>query len=412
MADPLAIWLYGRQVAVVERERKDRLRLSYTEDALATYESGTPLLSLTMPLTQDRYPNGVTRAFLDGLLPEGESRQAIAADLDLPASDVFGLLAALGRDCAGALIVQTQGEPPPPTPTTRTAEPLGADDLAELIANLRSAPLGVGRNVRLSLAGVQEKLLLTRMPDGGWGRPVGGTPSTHILKPEVERFRSTVENEAFCMRIAKHLGLPVANVETIAVDGRPVLVVQRYDRIVDPDGTVRRIHQEDFCQALGLAPDRKYEQDAGPTLARLAKILQEVADLSASETLLRAVTLNVALGNCDAHGKNFSLLHTESGILRLAPLYDLLSTRLYPVDDKLAMYVDSVQKADRVTADRIVNEATHWGFGRTAAEAVVADALDRLPAAVATAGGETDGLPTELLELVGRRIDRLRNVTL
>jgi serine/threonine-protein kinase HipA len=412
VAAQLAIWLYGHQVAVVERERNNRLRLSYTEDALAIYEGGTPLLSLAFPLTRDRYPNGATRAFLDGLLPEGEPRRAIAADLDLPASDVFGLLAALGKDCAGALVIQPEDDPPPPTPTTRTAQPLSADDLGELIANLRSAPLGIDRTVRLSLAGVQEKLLLTRMPDGAWGRPVEGTPSTHILKPEIERFANTVENEAFCMRIAKYVGLSVADIETIIVDERPVLVVERYDRVVDTDGTVHRVHQEDFCQALGLPPEKKYEQDAGPTLTRVARILQDVADPAAPETLLRALTLNVALGNCDAHGKNFSLLHTESGVLRLAPLYDLLSTRLYPLDDKLAMYVDSVQKADRVTADRIVNEAIRWGMTRRSAEEIVSDSLDRLPAAVSGAAGEIDGLPPMLPELVSKRVDQLRSSTL
>ena len=408
MITALTIWLYGHQVAVVEKERKNRLRLSYTEEALATHEGGTPLLSLAFPLTRDRFPNGVTRAFLDGLLPEGEPRRAIAEDLELPASDVFGLLAALGQDCAGALVILPEGEPPPPAPTTRTAEPLSADDLGELVANLRSAPLGIDRNVRLSLAGVQEKLLLTRLPDATWGRPVGGTPSTHILKPEIERFQSTVENEAFCMRVASHLGLAVAKVETILVDERPVLVVERFDRSVDPDGTIHRAHQEDLCQALAVAPDKKYEQDGGPTLARIARVLQDVADAAAPSTLLRAATLNVALGNCDAHGKNFSLLHTESGALRLAPLYDLLSTRLYPLDEKLAMYVDSVQRADRVTADRLVNEAVRWGLSTRSAEEAVFDLLDRLPAAVSAAADDVDGLPPELVELVGKRVERLR----
>jgi serine/threonine-protein kinase HipA len=408
VAARLTIWLYGRQIAVVEKERKNRLRLSYTEQALAGYEGGTPLLSLAFPLTRDRYPNGVTRAFLDGLLPEGEPRRAIAEDLELPANDVFGLLAALGQDCAGALVILPEGDPPPPRPTTRTAEPLSADDLGELVAKLRSAPLGIDRNVRLSLAGVQEKLLLTRLPDGTWGRPVGGTPSTHILKPEIERFQNTVENEAFCMRVAGQLGLAVAKVETIVVDERPVLVVERFDRIVDPDGTIHRVHQEDFCQALAVAPDKKYEQDGGPTLARIARVLQDVADTPAPPTLLRAATLNVALGNCDAHGKNFSLLHTEPGVLRLAPLYDLLSTRLYPLDEKLAMYVDGVQKAGRVTAARIVDEAVRWGLPRRSAEEAVFDVVDRLPAAVLAAAGEIDGLPPELPELVGRRVERLR----
>jgi serine/threonine-protein kinase HipA len=407
----LAIWLYGHRVAAVEKQRNNRLRLSYTDYALDTYEGGTPLLSLALPLTDTHYPNGATRAFLDGLLPEGEPRRAIAEDLDLPVSDAFGLLAALGRDCAGALVVQPEGDPPPAAPTTLTARPLTADELGQSIANLHRAPLGIDRNVRLSLAGVQEKLLLTRMPGGGWGRPVGGTPSTHILKPEIEPFQNTVENEAFCMTVAKHLGLSVAAVETITVDERPVLVVERYDRVIDPDGTVHRIHQEDLCQALGLPPDRKYEQDAGPSVARIARTLQDVAEPSAPERLLRALTLNVALGNCDAHGKNFSLLHTQAGALRLAPLYDLLSTRLYPLDDKLAMYVDSVQRADRVTAERLVNEAARWGMARASAEEIVSSTLDRLPAAISTAAEQIDGLPPSLPELVSTRLQRMHTPT-
>ena len=255
---------------------------------------------------------------------------------------------------------------------------------------------------------MQEKLLLTRMPDGTWGRPVEGTPSTHILKPEIEPFQNTVENELFCMTVAKNLGLSVASVETILVDQRPVLVVERYDRVIDPDGTVHRIHQEDFCQALGLPPEQKYEQDAGPNLARIARVLQDFAEPSAPETLLRVLTLNVALGNCDAHGKNFSLLHTLTGALRLAPLYDLLSTRLYPLDDKLAMYVDTVQKADRVTAQRIVNEAMKWGITSTNAEEIVADILDRLPAAITQATKDIEAVPDSLPELVTKRVDQLQ----
>jgi serine/threonine-protein kinase HipA len=407
VSEGLAIWLYGRNVATVEQERASRLRLSYTEEALAAYPRGTPLLSLSLPLIGTRYPNGVTRSFLDGLLPEGTPRNAIAADLNLRSSDVFGLLAALGKDCAGALVVQPQRDPPPAPPSTRDAEPLSEDDLAQLVAHLRSAPLGVDRDVRLSLAGVQEKLLLTRMPDGRWGRPVHGTPSTHILKPEIENFGNTVENEAFSMRLARHLGLSTASVETVLVDGHRVLVVERYDRMVTANGSVTRIHQEDFCQALGLPPAKKYEQDGGPTLARIAGVLRDIAGAESIDTFLRSLTINVALGNCDAHGKNFSLLHTESGQIKLAPLYDLLSTRLYPIDEKLAMYVDTVRPADRVTAERIVNEAASWGLSRAVAEAAVGETLSTMPAAVEAAAEETDGLPAELPALVLARVEHM-----
>lgn len=411
MPKTLAIWLNDIHVANVERERKGRLRLSYTSGALQVFEGGTPILSLDLPVTTESYPNGRTRAFLDGLLPEGQPRLALAADLNLPAGDVFGLLTALGRDCAGALVIQDAELPPPAIPSTATAAPLDKDELADLVVNLRSAPLGVGRGVRLSLAGVQEKLLLTRMPDGNWGRPVDGTPSTHILKPEIGRYANTVENEAFCMRVARSLGLDVANVETIPVDDRSVLVVERYDRVISADGSVRRIHQEDFCQALGMPSDRKYQEDGGPALATIVRVLQNVADNDAPEMFLRALTLNVALGNCDAHAKNFSLLHTTSGALQLAPLYDLMATRLYPVDDRLAMYVDMVQKADRVTAERIVNEATAWGMRRDQAQDIVLDLLDRTPSAIVAAADQTAGVPEALVELVSARTERLRGAS-
>jgi serine/threonine-protein kinase HipA len=152
------------------------------------------------------------------------------------------LIKAFGRDCAGAIVVQLMEESAPPPSTTLTAEPLSDEELADLVRNLRRAPLGAGGRVRISLAGVQEKLLLTWMPDGTWGRPVDGTPSAHILKPEIAAYRNTVKNEAFCMRIAQHLGLQVANVETTEVAGRKLIVVERYDRLVQPDGTVERIH--------------------------------------------------------------------------------------------------------------------------------------------------------------------------
>ena len=387
MAEELAVWLYGDRVATIDRKR-GRPRLAYTEEALERYDLGTPLLSLSLPVTSERYPQGVVRRFLDGLLPEGEFRRSIARKLELRPDDTFGLIEALGRDCAGAVIVQPAGDPPPPRPTTATAERLDAEEIAALVRNLRSAPLGTGGRVRVSLAGVQEKLLLTRMADGSWGRPVDGTPSTHILKPEIAAYPHTVANEAFCMRVAKHLGLDVAAVETTEIGGRRLIVVERFDRAVDADGSVTRIHQEDFCQAMGLAPDMKYEEDGGPSLGGVAGVLQSVAAPESLERLLQAVTLNALLGNGDAHGKNFSLLHHASGAIALTPLYDLMNT-LYYGDDRLAMYIDSVQRTDRVTGRRIANEAVGWGLSGERATTLVDDLLDKTPAAIA-AGGAAD----------------------
>lgn len=409
MADGLAVWLYGQPVAVVEEERR-RLRLTYTPEALSRYALGTPLLSLTLPVQPERHTQGIVRPYLDGLLPEGESRLAIAQDFNLRASDTFGLVHAIGRDCAGAVVIQPMDAAAPPPPSTLGAEPLTDDDIGQLIANLRTAPLGVDERVRLSLGGVQEKLLLTRLPDGTWGRPVDGTPTTHILKPAIARFAGTVENEAFCMRVAKHLGLPVATVDTTTIARQKLLVVERYDRAVDDSGVVVRIHQEDFCQATGVLPDNKYEDDGGPSLRKIADVLQAATSPDALDAFLRSVTLNVLVTNGDAHGKNFSLLHEESGALTLSPLYDVLCTLQYGID-RLAMHIDNVHRSNRVTAARIVNEARGWGMTKSHAAEIVNDILARAPQAIDRARNETDGLPDEILVTVTGQLEQLRSET-
>jgi serine/threonine-protein kinase HipA len=409
MTDELAVWLYGDHVATVDQER-GRPRLTYTEAALDRYPLGTPLLSLSLPVREERFPQGTVRPFLDGLLPEGESRKAIARDVHVAPNDTYGLIRALGRDCAGAVVIQPADEAPPNAPTTTTAEPLDPKEIDALVRDLRSAPLGVGGRVRISLAGVQEKLVLTRMPDSRWGRPVDGTPSTHILKPEIAAFPLTVENEAFCMRVARHLGLDVASVETTVIAGRKLIVVERYDRRVDDDGSVTRIHQEDFCQALGIPPETKYEEDGGPSLSGIARILAAVAAPDSLERFLAAVVANALVGNGDAHGKNFSLLHDKSGALRLTPLYDVLST-LYYGEDRLALYIDNVHRTNRVTTPRIINEAVRWGISRRRASDIVNDLLARAPEAIDAARAETDGLPVELHGTVTTQLQQLLSET-
>jgi serine/threonine-protein kinase HipA len=306
------------------------------------------------------------------------------------------------------VVIQPIEESAQPPATTLTAERLTGDEIAELVRNLRSAPLGAGGRVRISLAGVQEKLLLTRMPDRTWGRPVDGTPSTHIFKPEIAAYPNTVENEAFCMRVAKHLGLQVAEVDTIEVADRKLIVVKRHDRVVQPDGTVERLHQEDFCQAIGTGPDRKYEEDGGPSLNRIADTVAAVTVPGSLERLLQATTLNVLIGNGDAHAKNISLLHGHSGVLHLAPLYDVMCTLVYG-DDRLAMYIDTVRRTNRVSAVRIVNEAVRWGMARSRARDIVNDLLARAPEAIEAAREETEGLPDDVLVAVTSQLAQVKS---
>jgi len=407
VAGQLAVWLYGTWIALIERDRRGRPTLQYSDEAFEKYPLGTPVLSLALPLASQRYAQGVTRVFLDGLLPEGESRTAIANDVGVDRDDTFGLLRALGRDCAGAIVIQPAEDPAPPPASTLRSEPLDDAGLERLIANLRGAPLGVSGRVRVSLAGIQEKLLLTRRPDGSWGRPVDGTPSTHILKPEVAAYPNTVENEAFCMRLAQHMGVPTASVETTVVGRRSLIVVERYDRIIHDDGSVERIHQEDFCQATATPPQRKYEEDGGPSLRRIADILQTAVGPETLEPLLQAVTINALIGNGDAHGKNFSLLNDPTGTLRLAPLYDLICTLVYD-DDRLAMYINDVRKTNKVTSDRLIKEARAWGFSRRRAEAVITRLLDSATDALAASREETPGVPDDVVRVVESQLKRLR----
>ena len=405
MADDLTVWLYGINTATIT-EVRNRLRLVYTGDALIEYALGTPVLSVALPLTDVHFAQGPTRAFLDGLLPEGESRRVIAEDFNLRATDTYGLIRALGRDCAGAIIVQPSGEPPPPDASTTTADPLNGDALADLVKNLRSAPLGVSDRVRISLAGVQQKLLLTRMPDGRWGRPVDGTPSTHILKPEIRDYPNTVQNETFCMRLARSLGLETAEVETTEIAGRRLIVVRRYDRMIGEDGSVQRIHQEDFCQATSMLPKQKYQEEDGPSLLKLSEVLRSVAVPGSVEALLSATIANVLVGNGDAHAKNFSLLHHRDGKITLAPLYDVMSS-LYYNDDRLALYIDDVRRTNRVSGDRLANEAMSWGIPRVRAVEIIKDLLVRAPSAIEASREETIGTPKEIVRLVEQQIDLL-----
>jgi serine/threonine-protein kinase HipA len=403
VAEGLAVWLYGERVATIANSRGGP-RLTYTTDALAKYQLGSPLLSIGLPLTDVPFAPGATKSFLDGLLPEGESRRVVAEEFDIRSNDSFGLIRALGRDCAGAIVILPTNETGAPPTTTLTASPLSEDAIAEKVANLRSAPLGVSSRVRISLAGVQEKLLLTQMPDEVWGEPVDGTPSTHILKPEIRDLRNTVENEAFCMRIAHHLGLVAASIETDTFGDRKVIIVRRFDRIVAENGDVVRIHQEDFCQALSLPPTKKYQEDGGPSLKKIAGVLREFARPDSLQRLLQATFLNILVGNGDAHGKNFSILHHRDGSIQLAPQYDVMSTLFYR-DDRLAMYIDDMRRTQGVSRIRLTNEARSWGMRQQSIDSVIDELVERTPTALERARDETPGVPDELLAVCDQQMD-------
>ena len=329
MTRALTVWWEGTVVGSLTADRHGAMRFAYDADWLA--DPAAPALSVSLPRRPEPFLPRQCRPFFEGLLPEGAQRDAVAAALGVSRANEFRLLERLGGEVAGALALWPAGETPPRFEAAGPTSGLADDELAALLARLDARPFLAGtRGLRLSLAGAQSKLPVVLL-HGHIALPALGQPTTHILKPPIARLAATTENEAFAMRLAATLGLDAAPVEPYVAAGRACLLVTRYDRRQGPDGAVRRLHQEDFCQALGIVADRKYASDGGPGFRQCFELVRRACSRPAVEVLklLDAAIVQVLLGNADAHGKNYSLLHRD-GRVKLAPLYDLLSTVAYP----------------------------------------------------------------------------------
>ena len=339
MMRTLDIWWNGRLVGQLTQNQHGELGFAYAPEWLNDAEA-LPL-SASLPKRAEPFSRRECRPFFGGLLPEESQRDAAAQALGVSRANDFALLDRLGGDVAGALQLLPPGEAPTKPALDQRPTPLDDEGLIRVLDALPVRPLLAGEEgLRLSLAGAQSKVPVV-LVDGAVTLPAPGQPTTHILKPPIARFKATTENEAFVMRLAASIGLDVAPVEPRVVKDRTFLLVQRYDRTIGVDGNVRRIHQEDFCQALGVPPETKYASEGGPTFKDCFELLRRVAARPAVDVLklLDAVIFNVIAGNADAHGKNFSILYGEEGP-RLAPLYDLLATVAYPdLSQKFAMRI-------------------------------------------------------------------------
>lgn len=339
MTRTLDIWWDGRLVGQLTQDKHGELGFAYAP-AWLDDEEAQPL-SASLPKRAEPFTRRECRPFFGGLLPEESQRDAAAQALGVSRANDFALLDRLGGDVAGALQLLPPGEGPAPLAPDQRPTRLDDAGLIRVLDALPVRPLLAGEEgLRLSLAGAQSKVPVV-LEDGAVALPAPGQPTTHILKPPISRFAATTENEAFVMRLAAAIGLDVAPVEARTVKDRTFLLVKRYDRATGDDGFVRRIHQEDFCQALGVPPETKYASEGGPTFKDCFALLRRVAARPAVDVLklLDAVIFNVIAGNADAHGKNFSILYDAEGP-RLAPLYDLLATVAYPdLSPKFAMKI-------------------------------------------------------------------------
>jgi serine/threonine-protein kinase HipA len=276
-----------------------------------------------MPLRAERITSDIFLPWAANLLPENQQLRTLGEILGMARSDVVGLLSTIGGETAGALSFGQPG---------RTGSffwrPVGtSDDLERLIEELPNKPFLVGdEGVSMSLAGAQTKLAVALNGEGQICVPTAGSPSTHILKPEAVRLPGGVQNEAFCLTLARRMGIEVPAVTTGRAGKTTYLLVQRYDRTNSKDRW-RRLHQEDFCQALGKPPSAKYEFNQtgipGPTLRDMFDVVQQHLPATEIVRLLDIVVFNVLACNTDAHAKNYSIMLRGNGAA-LAPMYDVI----------------------------------------------------------------------------------------
>lgn len=351
MARHLEVWLSGAHVGTLSQV-DGRLGFAYAPGA-------TTALSQSLPIRSDPFDDRATRPFFAGLLPEGGKRKQIAKTLQVSTQNDYALLDSLGGECAGAVTLLEPGQSPQALDGAHDVRWLDHAKLLQVLDEMPLRPMRAGDDgLRLSLAGAQDKLPVVLDADGvRVGLPLNGSPSTHILKPPIAGVDGSVFNEAYCMALASGFKLDVARCQIQAIsDGvqqRHYLLVERYDRQADVKGL--RLHQEDFCQALGIVSEHKYQNEGGPSLAQAFALLRSATRPSAPHTLklLDYLVFNALIGNHDAHGKNFSLLYTPAGTV-LTPLYDALCTAVYPkLTDKMAMKIGSKYKFSEV-------QARHW----------------------------------------------------
>lgn len=406
----LDVWLYGVHVARLSEPSRFRLRLEFTEEALDVFGEGSRVLSLSLPFSlrpvQDRRDGpGRVSAFIEGLLPEGNLRRHIATQAGVAVTDTMTLLESVGAECAGAVQILAGGV----KPGAGRVRPLTGQEVDSLIAALPTYHLPEGVTPQASLAGIQDKVLLVSLPDDEWGWPEAGAASTHIIKPEPlgGAVKNLVQSEDWALRVACGADIQSAESCLEQFEEREVIVVTRYDRT--PDGN--RMHQEDFCQALGLGPQAKYEStsEAGRLGSRLRRLARAAAPRAPDPdafrlALLHAVTFNVVIGNADAHSKNYSVMINRDGSTDLAPIYDAAPVMyLDPAFKGTGQVINGKTSIDAIDVDDLVAEATSWGMGVRRADTAVRSCMERVYSSV-----ERFALPSGA-ERVKPNLERLWN---
>jgi len=410
---PLHVYLNGRLVGRLRRESSGAVDFHYDPSWLA-WEHAIPV-SLSLPLREDRYIGNPVVAVFDNLLPDNEDiRRRVAERAHAGGADAYSLLAAIGRDCVGALQFLPVGAAAGPAGAI-DARRVNDEEVADLVGGLARNPLGIGadREFRISLAGAQEKTALLYWK-GRWHLPHGTTATTHIIKPQIGRLpnginlTNSVENEHLCLELVAALGLPVARSKIVDFAGKRVLVIERFDRTWTSDGRLLRIPQEDCCQALSVLPARKYESDGGPGISKIMEFLKgSDAPEADQRVFFKAQIVFWLLGATDGHAKNFSVRLAPGGGFRLTPLYDILSTQ--PSLDaaqisrnqmKLAMAVGTNRHyaVNRIAGRHFLQTARKCGLAARAVEQIFAEILAGADKSIHQAVNKTKGRIPDALQ--------------
>lgn len=366
MSRALDVYLHTDFVGNLIQNEHGEMVFTYAESWLGQ-PSALPL-SHSLPLRKEPFSRNECRGFFAGILPEETKRDLVARNLGISARNDFAMIEQIGGECAGAVTFIPAGAKLPAQ--DYQYRPLPNSDLAGILRELPRRPLMAGEDgIRLSLAGAQDKIAVHVAGDK-ISVPLGGAPSTHILKPAIAHFEGVVFNEATCMKLAAAIGLPVAPVEIRNAGGIDFLLVERYDRkiieVPAAPSSIQRMHQEDFCQALGIVSENKYQREGGPSLKDGFKLIRDVSSTPVIDLqrFLDAVIFNFLVGNHDAHGKNFSLTYDQASI-RLAPLYDIVCTAFYPeLSRKMAMKIGGEYESTKIYPRHFEKMAEECGLAK------------------------------------------------
>lgn len=330
---PLQVCLNGRNVGQLRRAASGAIDFQYDQEWL-DWTHAIPV-SLSLPLREDKYTGAPVIAVFDNLLPDNDDiRKRLAEKAHADGTDAYSLLAAIGRDCVGALQFLGPGEDPAPAGAV-SGRAVTSEAIAGMLSNLQRSPLGLTQDdeFRISIAGAQEKTALLYWKKH-WHIPHGTTATTHIFKPQIGVLSNgidlshSVENEHLCLKIVNALGLPAARSSIAEFEGQRVLIVERFDRRWTKDKRLLRLPQEDCCQALSVPPSRKYETDGGPGIRAILQFLKGSDTPEEDRRMfLKAQIVFWLLGATDGHAKNFSVHLAPGGRFRLAPLYDVMSAQ-------------------------------------------------------------------------------------